>query len=84
MKVKVDATVEFSQCLREIISKMGEDKAAEYIINSAKSMDFAEMMAHHASKMVSKQFYNNPDLVDIAPDYAKAINFLAANDPTNL
>lgn len=83
MKVKVEASVDFAQCLNKVISEKGEEKAAEYIA-SLVSQDFAEMLAHYACKKVSKQFYNNPDLMDIAPDYSRAVNFLAANNPTNL
>lgn len=83
MKVKVEASVDFAQVLNKVILEKGEEKAAEYIV-SIISRDFAEMLAHHACKKVSRQFYNNPDLMDIAPDYSRAVNFLAANNPTNL
>jgi len=83
MKVKAEASVDFAQCLKELVSNLGEEKAAEYIVSKSSS-DFAEMLAHHACKKVSKQFYNNPDLMDIAPDYSRAVNFLAANNPTDL
>lgn len=83
MKIRVEASVDFAQCLNKVILEKGEEKAAEYIV-SLVSQDFAEMLAHHACKKVSRQFYENPDLMDIAPDYSRAVNFLAANNPTDL
>lgn len=83
MKIKVEASVDFVQCLNKVILEKGEEKAAEYIISKV-STDFAEMLAHYACKSVSRQFYKDPDLMDIAPDYSRAVNFLAANNPTDL